>query len=152
RKRAFGRPVHVVRAPAAVPRDRSNYGEASVATLFKVGSEKRENGGGADEVDVQLVQQHVDRHFSVMLILHTAVGEQYSIVFRAGSPDEIEKASVLLDGRKVGRIGSDLFGAAYQQIGFESRKALWGAGHQQQLGPAERELTLNLKHNTGCSP
>src|ERR1700693_48820 len=81
-KSAFGGPIDVVGAASTISGDGGDGSQASGATAFQLRCEQSEDRGGADEVDLQFLQENVDRRFRIPLVVHGAVSEKDGVKVR----------------------------------------------------------------------
>src|SRR5258706_8274422 len=111
-KCAFGGPVNVVGAASAISGDGGDGGQTSSAPAFKIGGKQGEDRGGTDKVDLQFLEENVDRSLRILLIVHGAISEEHGVKVGKRVPGELEDGGVLLNRGQVSRVSRDLWRAS----------------------------------------
>ena len=95
RQTNFGGTVDVVGAASSISGDGGDSGQASSTPVFQIGSEQREDRGGTDKVDLQLLQQNVNRGFGILLVVHGAVSDEHGVKIGKHALGKFEDGGVL---------------------------------------------------------
>src|SRR5258708_22979576 len=132
---AFGGSVNVVGAASAISGDGGHGGQAPTAPAFQIGGKQVEDRGGADKVDLQCVQENVDRSLGILLTVYGAVSEEHGIKVGKRVPGKLEDSGVLLNRGQVNRVSRDLWPASAEYVHLDIGKPLASPNHPKHPKP-----------------